>query len=937
MFELRRRPSGKVSGTPMKKLLADEMSKESESKRRSPSVIARLMGLDGLPSQQPAHKQQKRLSENCQQRTASVGFQRSDAPYEGRSFRKSSKEQQEFKDVFEVLETPKVESGSYTLQRTVNSKLTEAEMAFIRQKFMDVKRLSTDEKLQDSKEFHDALEVLDSNKDLLLKFLQEPDSMFTKHLHDLQGTSPQFHCGRVTIRKSADAPKYENNATGLKSDRETPCKNYISSPQRRRDGFLSHSNNRGTHNALKSSKLRIEAKDETSALPTRIVVLKPNLGKAQNVTKSVPSPHSSHAFLSDCRMHTEFPGVKSREPELWGKNNNVADDVGFSRHKSRESREIAKEITRKMRNSFTTGSMNFSSSGFRGYAGDESSCYSSGNDSANESEASTLTSRNTFDWNNRHRPSLSHSSDSSVTREARKRLSERWKMTHEFQEVGVAGRGSTLGEMLAIPDRGMRPEELNTMIGQDDSGERSSSIDVTAGWVDPLGISSRDGWKDDCVRNLSRSKSLPSSSAALGSPKISMRRETFGDDRFLVPKEAMNRGRNKAVNRTLNRKDGSFSRNLRSSSKKSQSSHHSGKEGNEKSEGDHLCQNQVKNKPEEEDPSEQKPMVSETSVSNVRDTRLVLDAVLDVEHENNAISPISPEELIPEPSACTLVKDDSSTHDVDNSISQETSNGPSEEGSVPLNHPILEPESPASSKEADQPSPVSILEAPFTDDLSSGSECFGSLSADLQGLRMQLQLLKLESEAYEEGPMVISSDEDVGEGSVGVSEARGMFRAEESWESSYVVDVLIYSGFSDADPDMFLETWQSPECPVGPLVFEKLEKKYCDQTTSLKSERKLLFDRINSGLREIFQQFMDPHPWVKPLAIMVGPKMSKDGLEDDLCKLLSSEEKKGSKTTEEKVLGKESEWLDLGEDIDVIGRELERLLIDELVAEAVNM
>jgi len=50
-----------------------------------------------------------------------------------------------------------------------------------------------------------------------------------------------------------------------------------------------------------------------------------------------------------------------------------------------------------------------------------------------------------------------------------------------------------------------------------------------------------------------------------------------------------------------------------------------------------------------------------------------------------------------------------------------------------MQHPVAKVESPACSKEADQPSPVSVLETPFPDDLSSGSECFESLSADLNG------------------------------------------------------------------------------------------------------------------------------------------------------------------------------------------------------------
>lgn len=64
---------------------------------------------------------------------------------------------------------------------------------------------------------------------------------------------------------------------------------------------------------------------------------------------------------------------------------------------------------------------------------------------------------------------------------------------------------------------------------------------------------------------------------------------------------------------------------------------------------------------------------------------------------------------------------------------QEQSNAPSENASIPMQSPVAELESSASSKEADQPSPVSVLETPFPDDLSSGSECFESLSADLHG------------------------------------------------------------------------------------------------------------------------------------------------------------------------------------------------------------
>ncbi|KAA8550670.1 hypothetical protein F0562_002354 [Nyssa sinensis] len=51
--ELRRTSNKKSYGTPMKMLIAQEMSKEAESKHNPPGVVAKLMGLDALPRQQP--------------------------------------------------------------------------------------------------------------------------------------------------------------------------------------------------------------------------------------------------------------------------------------------------------------------------------------------------------------------------------------------------------------------------------------------------------------------------------------------------------------------------------------------------------------------------------------------------------------------------------------------------------------------------------------------------------------------------------------------------------------------------------------------------------------------------------------------------------------------------------------------------------------------
>ena len=198
---------------------------------------------------------------------------------------------------------------------------------------------------------------------------------------------------------------------------------------------------------------------------------------------------------------------------------------------------------------------------------------------------------------------------------------------------------------------------------------------------------------------------------------------------------------------------------------------------------------------------------------------------------------------------------------------------------------------------------------------------------------MQLQLLKLESEECVEGTMLISSDEDGGEISSRVSEDNGLCRTEDRWESTYIIDVLSVSGIDGAYPDISFEAWHSPECPMSLSVFDELEKRYSDWTSCSRSERRLLFDRINSGLVKIHQQSMDAQPWVSPATTTnVGSKLLKNGLEDGLCELLG-----GQGNVKDDALGRilvrESQWLEMRDEIDVIGREVERLLLDDLVSE----
>ncbi|KAF2609510.1 hypothetical protein F2Q68_00044860 [Brassica cretica] len=567
-------------------------------------------------------------------------------------------EEQKFKDVFEVLDAKRAEGNGnlYHQGRVKAANLTQAEMAFIRQKFMEAKRLSTDEKLRHSKEFNDALEALDSNKDLLLKFLQQPDSSFTKHLHDLQTTPHKPHYSQAPSLKCPNSQRHVDKLP-------------------HRHGGGSHTRH-ASYDTLDLPNVELGKKSELQ--PTNIVVLKPNLGEPRYAGRAFASPSSSSdEFRADRRLlpcTTNHVRQKSNE------------DNGLSRRSSRDSGELSKIMSRQ-RKASCSSAMSFEASGFRGYAGDESS---SGSDSASESELVPVTSRarTAFNRKNYHRslPSKSSSTTSSVSREAKRRLSERWKLTHKYEQEMEISRSGTLAEMLATSDREARPASFNGLSFEEGISKRDERKVQLSELPEPVGISSRDGWKGSSSRSFSKSKTIMSQESTYGYT-------------IVLPKELISR-------------DGLV---------KGSSSHHS-------------FLSSKSSRPD----SNSSPEVNR---------RPSLTKFLYMNHEIH-----QKEKLSPSKAGCSFsvdadsdTGDSSASGDIKTALSSEAPNlstvtsltdpDVSKMATEDVNHSsVPEPQSRESSKEGDQPSPVSVLEASFDDDeVSSSSECFESVSADLQG------------------------------------------------------------------------------------------------------------------------------------------------------------------------------------------------------------
>lgn len=461
--ELRNSPSNRKSNTtPIKMLIAQEMSKEEGPKQSPSNLVAKLMGLDALPQRHQLG------SASCRSN------QRGSRSYSGSLDSVQKKhgfldirehyEVNQYKDVLEIWQqSSKTNGGSPQKGRYKESK-NEKNIALVREKFMEAKRLATNEKLRQSKQFQDALEVLSSHKDLFLKIFQESNSLSSQQ-HYSQSVLPPPDSRRITILRPSKLVD-GHQLTGSRSK-----------------------NGKQVNETVQTGHCNMWDKfNGNSTQPTRIVVLKPSSGKPHEM-KIVASPPSS--------LKTSNEDGFYGDPE--------DSEVPDSKDVPNESTHDILESPCGHRRDETLISSVFSN----GYIGDESSFskseiyYAAGN--LSDSEVNSPTSRHSWDYINRFGSPFSSSSfsrascspESSVCREAKKRLSERWAMMalngNVQEQRHIRRSSSTLGEMLALSDlkTSAEPEEHCKNISDLNKGDDA----------------------DSNLKNLSRSKSLPVSSS----------------------------------------------------------------------------------------------------------------------------------------------------------------------------------------------------------------------------------------------------------------------------------------------------------------------------------------------------------------------------------------------------------------------------------------
>lgn len=408
-----------------------------ESSQSTPSVIARLMGLDELPPQQPVRKPQRVLSESYLRRVASIGVR--EKRHKHHPLMMNFEEKEQFKSVFQVVQTTKrdghlnlsAEMGEANLGPLVEM------VAVTRQKCINPKCGLLHEKLRTSEEFQDSSDVINSKNDCFQIYLPEGNSSFIKNVHDLQGSFPLSHFRHTRVLKSSCTT--QSSVNNCRKSGSKTGRGFCSSLKNHERGIVTGSfGNLG----LNMHKFARSQSVHHNFPRTRIVVLKPKHDKAENYPRYSSSLGSKEASQSGDNNGIEFPTPrKGTLCDELKERKNLESNVEPTRQQPLVSRELLEKLTGRIR-SKKVGML----SGLGSRVGDTFA----------EKYDLLMPSSSSFpDCSNRN---LSFSdSDAYVTREAKKQLLERWKMNKRSEEVGLVSRGSTLGEMLAMPDHNLRP------------------------------------------------------------------------------------------------------------------------------------------------------------------------------------------------------------------------------------------------------------------------------------------------------------------------------------------------------------------------------------------------------------------------------------------------------------------------------------------------
>ncbi|CAI9772691.1 unnamed protein product [Fraxinus pennsylvanica] len=325
--------------------------------------------------------------------------------------------------------------------------------AFVDQMFLEKKFISTEGPSSESKPFSDALEILNSNKDLFVKRLKDPNSVLAKYIKNLQ---------KFQMEKETTSSILDGNVSKLGSKDEGSFKKFECAAEIKKKNV----------NTLSWEKIKYQceypSKGSFTHRPSdKIVVLKPT-------PKNIKYPENVACHRSSLQSrHTSSRKGPDEKPKYL----------------------FFREMTRKLKYSFG-GSGNTAYSSTNAKTKDEL-CKMQNLNSSYDTDTS-CTNKMVLKKIDLSRVHFTEKQESDIIMEAKRHLSERLKNVTTTARLKRENFPKTLGRILSSPERDSWPPSPRD--GECDS----ASAQMRFGPYSDLQMTTESSWKIERVRQRTR-------------------------------------------------------------------------------------------------------------------------------------------------------------------------------------------------------------------------------------------------------------------------------------------------------------------------------------------------------------------------------------------------------------------------------------------------
>ncbi|KAL8204890.1 hypothetical protein R6Q57_010513 [Mikania cordata] len=220
-----------------------------------------------------------------------------------------------------------------------------------------------------------------------------------------------------------------------------------------------------------------------------------------------------------------------------------------------------------------------------------------------------------------------------------------------------------------------------------------------------------------------------------------------------------------------------------------------------------------------------------------------------------------------------------------------------------------------------------------SEDVAFHSDCFESVNSRLQDLKKNLHLLKVGSKSISNKLTLIPKVKHIGQrSSVAVPESVYL-------KSAYMAHVLQTIENDDANRyTSSSSSWKSETTchPIDPWLFYCLEKYYFEGTLLLRNEKRLFYDYIEQMFIRTSMSTV-ACPWVNPAKRESQLRLSNINLEDQIRNVIDEIGKDEEEEFFAIYIDKDLEWVQPTNDIDILGKLIADLVLNDLLLEVVDV